>query len=414
MTVCVSRRAALALAPLAMAFLAGGAAPRSPDLRGSRVRYMPIDGQSNAYNPPSGAISPFAGLPPAADAFGFANYFAQRGPKPADVSRMDRLSVLQDHARANASLAVLLAHALAGGGPARLWNTTGQGARPLGTFLPGGTCWDNALTAARQARQVIEQSGGQAELGPYVFVHGETGPHSPVYETLLRQFAAAIRPAIAQAFGAPSMPPLMLVQINEAEDAGDHTWPAQSQYKVARDTPGVHLACPLYYAPLHDLSHTTLPGRVMFAAALADAIATLEQTGQWQPLWPTSVKRQGAVIRVRFHVPYGGALAIDQDWVRPTPNYGFQFTDDSGAPPPISAAAISGRDEVTVTLAAEPRGGNPRLRYAWLNDLDHDGWSGGRGQVMTVTSKRSPFLELGLGVPEQLRHYAVRFEEPCS
>jgi hypothetical protein len=46
-------------------------------------------------------------------------------------------------------------------------------------------------------------------------------------------------------------------------------------------------------------------------------------------------------------------------------NQGFEFTDDSGAPPAIDGVAITAEDTVEITLAAPPTGGNRRIRYAY-------------------------------------------------
>jgi hypothetical protein len=69
---------------------------------------------------------------------------------------------------------------------------------------------------------------------------------------------------------------------------------------------------------------------------------------------------------------------------------------------------------VTVTLATEPTGGTPRIRYAWLNDLADDGWPGGRGQLMVESAEPSVYARRGYAIPAFIRHYCVRYEEACA
>jgi len=385
------------------------------------MAYMALDGQSNAYAPPSGASLSGERRVEPRRAYGFAGYPAQRRPVPSDERRMRRIGPLRDAEGKDPSLAVLTAHALerieaATGSAAldRFWNTTGQGAQPLNRFLPGGQLWDNTLRAAAAARDLVGRQGRSLQPGAYVFVQGEGGPQNASYEPTLRRFLREMRRALQQALNADQPPPAVLVQINEAQNRGDHSWAARAQYRVAKDMPGVFLACPMYFSALHDSSHTTLDGRLMLSEMLADSLSTLRRTGEWQPLWPVSVQRSGPLITVQFHAPHGGPLAWDTDLVRPAADYGFQFTDGSHSPPGIRSVSLTAAHEVTVTLSASPSGPTPLLRYAWLNDLHDDGWPGGRGQLMIETDQPSAYAARGSRVPPRIRHYCVRFEEACA
>jgi hypothetical protein len=68
------------------------------------------------------------------------------------------------------------------------------------------------------------------------------------------------------------------------------------------------------------------------------------------------------VITVKFLVPVP-PLALDTTRVAMIGNYGFDFVD-SGALATITNVALTGADEVTITLAATPSSGTKRLRYA--------------------------------------------------
>jgi hypothetical protein len=89
----------------------------------------------------------------------------------------------------------------------------------------------------------------------------------------------------------------------------------------------------------------------------------------WAPLHPLTVTRQGAVIQVRFHVPEP-PLVLDTKTVTDPGNYGFEYADDSPAPPAISAVRLLDEDTVEITLAAAPVAtANKWVRYAFTGNL---------------------------------------------
>src|SRR5262249_13771365 len=54
--------------------------------------------------------------------------------------------------------------------------------------------------------------------------------------------------------------------------------------------------------------------------------------GSWTPLKPNTISRAGAVITVTFDVP-APPLVLDTALVSNPGSFGFEFIDDSGAPP---------------------------------------------------------------------------------
>jgi hypothetical protein len=85
---------------------------------------------------------------------------------------------------------------------------------------------------------------------------------------------------------------------------------------------------------------------------------------RWEPLRPISVTIDGNVVTAKFLVP-SPPLVFDHERVDDPGNEGFEWYDDSGAPPSITNVAITGPDTVRVTLSAPPAGGDRRLRYAY-------------------------------------------------
>ncbi|MFP6685386.1 MAG: hypothetical protein VB934_11760 [Polyangiaceae bacterium] len=79
---------------------------------------------------------------------------------------------------------------------------------------------------------------------------------------------------------------------------------------------------------------------------------------------PLSISRNATVITVSFAVP-APPLVLDTTLVTDPGNFGFEYVDDSRAPPAIVDVAITAPTVVTVTLASVPTGANQRLRYAY-------------------------------------------------
>jgi len=88
--------------------------------------------------------------------------------------------------------------------------------------------------------------------------------------------------------------------------------------------------------------------------------------GTWEPVRPRSIARAGNVITLSYHVPVP-PLALDATQVSNPGNFGFEYTDDSGAPPAITSVQVTGADTVRITLASTPTGANKRVRYAYTS-----------------------------------------------
>jgi hypothetical protein len=86
----------------------------------------------------------------------------------------------------------------------------------------------------------------------------------------------------------------------------------------------------------------------------AKAYASVVMAGKaWEPLRPAEIVRNGPVIDVTFVVPVP-PLVLDVVNVTNPGNYGFNFTDNSGATPAIASVVLTGASSVRVTLAQAP------------------------------------------------------------
>jgi hypothetical protein len=125
---------------------------------------------------------------------------------------------------------------------------------------------------------------------------------------------------------------------------------------------------------------------------------------KWEPLRPSTISIQGNVITAKFLVPKP-PLVFDTQKVSNPGNYGFEFTDDSGAPPAIASVALAGPDTVTVTLASAPTGPNKRLRYAYTFH-----GCAGSGTIARGNLRDSDDTPSATG--NDLSNWSVHFDEP--
>jgi hypothetical protein len=166
---------------------------------------------------------------------------------------------------------------------------------------------------------------------------------------------------------------------------------------------------PKYFFPYVDGVHLSGDGErwlgeyyaKVYRGALIDGVP-------WQPLVPISIARADNVLTVEFHVP-APPLVLDTTLVVNPGNFGFEFTDSSGAPPAITEVALTGPTTVRVTLASPPIGGNRRLRYAFTGVPGQPAGplTGPRGNLRDsdATPSRHAY---------PLYNWAVHFDEPVE
>ncbi len=91
---------------------------------------------------------------------------------------------------------------------------------------------------------------------------------------------------------------------------------------------------------------------------------------EWIPLQPNTAVRSGNEIVVTYDVPEP-PLVIDTTLVDEKTNYGFEYSDSTSSAT-ISSVAVTGDDEVTITLSAVPTGSDQRIRYAYTGTSGSD------------------------------------------
>jgi hypothetical protein len=127
------------------------------------------------------------------------------------------------------------------------------------------------------------------------------------------------------------------------------------------------------------VDHTDAPSNLTMGQKVGEVLKRITVDQQsWVPLMYRNVSISGTTVTFEMWVPYP-PIVID---VTSVPNwsntvsgtcrfYGFEFFDNSGTPPCITAAVVSAPDTLTLTLASAPTGAPSsfRLRYDYTGTV---------------------------------------------
>lgn len=129
-----------------------------------------------------------------------------------------------------------------------------------------------------------------------------------------------------------------------------------------RTNANFYCAGPKYHLPyVADNIHLTNVGSYLLGEYHARVVQQVLDGSGWDPVAPTAISRDGAVVTVTFSVPTG-PLTLDTDTLAAETDYGFSWHDDSDSAS-IESVEVTGASEVTVTLDTTPTGANPHLGY---------------------------------------------------
>jgi hypothetical protein len=289
--------------------------------------------------------------------------------------------------------------------------TSWRGGTGAADFEPGDPyyLYENAIEAARRARQAGGWYGLPVATTRIIWTQGENGPFSG-YAALFGTLIDSYRSGIQSALGLSSPPSFYFNQINQAAD-DVATGVELDQRQVAIDRAGTGVTCvgPMYQFPLLEQDginiHTSDLGRTMQGEleALVFSLSGFKPVGQ-----SVTATRAGAVVTLTYaDLPADGQLRVDADWVATVTALGFKVTRQSnGSAVSINSAVVSGTNQIVITLAVDP-GGIVRVDYARDTDNPQALWSGGRGLVYVDSGVASPIAGAN-GAPATIRHYALR------
>jgi hypothetical protein len=144
---------------------------------------------------------------------------------------------------------------------------------------------------------------------------------------------------------------------------------------------------------------------------------TAIQNQTWRPLSPRKIVRDGVNVYVDFWVPVP-PLVLDLALVTPptTPGglYGFEWYDNSGAPPTITTVNVLSPTTVQIVLSAVPAAGNNQLRYAYSYTQTSGGYTfcgnSGVGPKGNLRDSDSTVNYYG----DKLYNWCVHFSYACN
>jgi hypothetical protein len=162
--------------------------------------------------------------------------------------------------------------------------------------------------------------------------------------------------------------------VSQQNSCNDRSASTLAQWKIGLDHPA-DIVCsgPKYQYPSEEGIHLTADGYRQLGEKYGQVYYERVVLGRnWQPLQPTTVKRNGAVITVHYHVlvpPLIWETAFQsphqsvEEWKQ---GKGFEVSTAGGEKVAIASVAISG-DAVIITCASDP-GPNARVGYAMIGE----------------------------------------------
>lgn len=279
-------------------------------------------------------------------------------------------------------------------------SVVGESGQPLAVIAKdparrqdAGVAYDSSLFETRAIARLAKAAQRSFGVGAVVLTHGESDAENPDYERGLLVLAHSYNADLAKITGQTTAIPLLATQQSSCPvESGSLARSALAVWRAGRaPDSGVVCVGPRYqYDYSADGVHLDSLGYDRLGEKYGQAYFETVLRGQpWQALAPLSARREGALIRVEFHVPVR-PLVWDDGLPRPhaaRPEWaagrGFELASRE-APLAISAVEISGnsvlihasgvaegpltvRYAATAGSALRPRG---TRRWGQLRDSD--------------------------------------------
>lgn len=256
-----------------------------------------------------------------------------------------------------------------GMGLTSLASAHGIGGQPYTVLRKGTAAYANGMAQVTAGAMLAAAASETYAVRAVAVIHGESdhGGGNQNYDQNLLEWQSDYEADVRTITGQSAPVPMFTDQMSSFTALGSatSTIPIQQLAAAAERPDRIYIVAPKYMLGyVADGVHLTGDGERMLGEYYAKAWRRVLVDGEpWLPLSPRAVQRDGAVITVDFNVP-APPLVLDTTLVTDPGAFGFAFSDSSGAAPTIAAVAIVDEDTVSVTLSAEPIGGNKRLRYA--------------------------------------------------
>ncbi len=256
-----------------------------------------------------------------------------------------------------------------------LASSCGVGGRSLAALSKGARpeLFHRLRECAALARDTAARQGMGYGITALLFLQGEHDAlgvgggvaDRAAYRALLRRWRADVLDDVVHGIaGQDQAPAVFLYQTGGLYAADDHAV-AMAQLDLALGDPGFVMVGPAYPVPDKG-GHLDPNGYRWLGAQFGKVMHRVLTLGQaWRPLHPVAAQREGAGVRVRFHVPVPplawGMPFAGQRPVSPRDG-GFTLVDDDGVVP-VTGVAIEGDDTVAIGMG-RAAGAGLRVRYA--------------------------------------------------
>ncbi|EPQ5873991.1 sialate O-acetylesterase [Klebsiella pneumoniae] len=200
-----------------------------------------------------------------------------------------------------------------------------------------------------------------------------SGLREGMYEARLHQYQRQVISDIMGRTGQSEPPIIAITQLGYVND-GHGAFTGQYVRLASTRLHGKEqfrlVNCLYQYDFISDGLHLTCAGQNRRGAAVARAVIQEWFTSGWYGMVPTGFV-WNSPTQIQINIPSYTNLTIDTTTINTDglANYGFSYTDESGAPPAISSVAISPDGKaVLINLAAAPSGRFGRVSYATVEN----------------------------------------------
>ena len=245
--------------------------------------------------------------------------------------------------------------------------------------------FEDGMRQVTDAKELAAAAGKSYVVRAVTAIHGEhdhyaysaNASHFPMTgtdgQTIIKDYGEALEEwqrdyeSSVKAITGQTIPvPLFVQQYSHWNDVPTTKIAYQQLDAHVRSKGKVVVIGPTYHLPYsNNCLHFTNHGERWLGEYFAKAYTRVVVEGKkWEPLRPVAVSLANNVVTLKLHVP-APPLVLDTTRVVDPGSFGFEWSDESGAPPAVTKVEITGADTITITLASAPTGPNKRLRYAY-------------------------------------------------
>ena len=237
--------------------------------------------------------------------------------------------------------------------------TGGAGATDLAGLSDPNTPWTNLIAEIQDAYDLTIAAGRTFRIRGIIMFHGEsdTAAENPTYGTELLAFRTALEAEIQSIQGTSEDIPMIVYQGSSYRmGLAEENISLQVLDASNADRTLLQVFGPQYIYPYSsDRLHFTNASYERSGEKVANVFYPQHFQGAsaWQPLQPTSIVASSDDVVLTLNVPSSPIVVEDTDLYR-EPFYGFEVLDPTIRGVTLSTAAVTGANEVTLTLSEAP------------------------------------------------------------